>query len=1262
MAVDYEIVDNTLRINCLNWVVAPSIEDSAAAMGVVINRLLEAKNVLRVVLVERREIEYGFEETRMLQEIAEVYKGVLSSEDFTRMENFGCSQHAPKRFSEFRFLVSEVLRKDPIGAYVKIGLMIRSAEKESRASGDDCFKTYVERILLPIKSMLERTQMIKRVKDKIKLFKFGDRSLYRMLFHPLTRPTFMLTRFILTVPKEAILLDKYKVGTTDVEVYKVPGKVKYLYYILPEEFKLTQDMYDLIERARQYLAAHKPTEAELADPRRVRELFFNISRDLIKDLARTSKLYLSEEEVEKLANILVRYTVGFGVLELLLADDKVQDVYVNSPIGYSPIYIFHSDFEECETNLIPTKDEGESWATRFRLYSGRPLDEANPVLDTEIIVPGGRARVAAITRTLSPEGLAFAFRRHREKAWTFPLFIKVKMFNPLYAGLMSFIADGGRAVLIAGGRGAGKTSLLSALMLEIMRKFRILVQQDSVTGDCEILVSRNGKIERTTVGELVDNLLLKYGYKRESGREVLDKNPENIKVFTVDKNGKVRLALVSKFIRHKVSKNIFEIETRTGKKIRVTEDHSLFSLSKDGKLQPISAKDVKVGSYLVTPRILPVESEKVEKLNVLEFLEKLKDVYIVGPAIRSFILANKQLVKEIAKELGYTIYKTDKYPKSAFSYWLRNSILPCEVLKRMLAKGCKIDTTLLKFKVKGNSKPIQVEITLDQDFLSFIGLWLADGCYAKNGVIVSVVDEDTRGIVYKIGKRFSVKPRLCSDGFSLILGSTALKVLMRDVLELNGNAYTKRIPDWVFKLSKEQIAHVLKGLFSGDGYLTNYEAAITLASFGLIKDVQTALLFFGIISRVNRMNKKDKTYSCRISSQKFLKTFYEKIGFLQKERMEKLTKMCERVPSHDTTDVVPLPNEIKEEISKLLPSFNCNDYVKRGQNIGREKFAQVLESLGPNDCELEELKSLASSDIFWDEVRSIKCIGKVNDYVYDFSVPETENFVCENILAHNTLELPIDQLRQLGYNIESLKSRSVITRVETELSPDEALRTALRLGDSVLIVGEVRSVESTVLFEAMRIGALANLVAGTIHGESAYGVFDRVVHDLGLAPTSFKALDLLTICNMLRSPDGLHRFRRVTEVTEIRKKWKEDPLEEGGFVTLMEYSAKEDTLKPTDTLLNGESEVLNEIAKRVREWHGAWDLVWENILLRAKIKQTMVDYAQQLNRPEILEAEWVVPANEMFHSISEEVLREVGSVDSKLVYERWLKWFKDALR
>src|SRR3989338_2982406 len=151
------------------------------------------------------------------------------------------------------------------------------------------------------------------------------------------------------------------------------------------------------------------------------------------------------------------------------------------------------------------------------------------------------------------------------------------------------------------------------------------------------------------------------------------------------------------------------------------------------------------------------------------------------------------------------------------------------------------------------------------------------------------------------------------------------------------------------------------------------------------------------------------------------------------------------------------------------------------------------------------------------------------------------------IVIEDTLELPVNQLRDLAYNIESMKSRSVITRVETEMSADEALRTALRLGDSSLIIGEIRSLEAKVLWEAMRIGALSNVVAGTIHGESAYGVYDRVVNDLGVPNTSFKATDIVVICRRVLSADGLHTFRRIVGVTEVRKHWDTNPLKEGGF-------------------------------------------------------------------------------------------------------------------
>jgi len=1263
LTVDYEVVDNVIRINALNWAIEPSIEDSEAAMGIAIDTLLEVKSAERLVFAESREIEYDYEQVKLLLEIANAFNKILNEDKLISIKNLGppqCEKFFPKRLADLQFLILEVLRKDPIGAYYKLQRMITQEKilaDKAIESSKVCHTAYIDGALSKIEKILSSTRLIQIAKPYLSNFKPGDRTLYREIFHPLIKPNFMLTRYMMIPPKDGQRVERYTIGNGIlVEIFKVPGAVRNIYHVTPPEFRLSEAKYTILDNARRYLAAHKPTETEFTEPEKTREIFFNIGRDLVKELAANMGIELTVKEMEELATILSRYTAGFGVLEILLSDDKIQDIYINSPVGLSPIYISHADFEDCETNLIPTREDAEAWATRFRLISGRPLDEANPVLDTELEVSGGRARVAAITKTLSPEALAFALRRHRDKPWTFPLFIENKYLDPLYAGVMSFIIDGGRSILVAGGRGSGKTSLLGSMMLELMKKFRIITVEDSVTGDCQIVYSKNGKLVKSTVKDLVDSQFNKHGFEIVNDREI-SLNHDAVKVFSFDSENKLTLSEVSQFIRHKVKKPIYEVETRTGKTIKVTGDHSLFTLGNNGELKTIKTNKLKVGDYIATPRLLKSENKPLTHVNLLEHLEKLPETFVTG--LSEVIKLYEKEIKSIAVTSGYPKAKGRTYP-SVFQNWKRKGILPSKIVTELFKKGIKFDSITSGIRLKsGSSLPIILE--LDNEFLTFIGLWLAEGCYDERSVIISSPEEECENIVYSIAEKFGLPVKRHSDGFSVILNSHILKEVMKKVLELTGDAYTKRIPAWCYSLSNKQISSLLKGLFSGDGYLTPHEIGISLTSKELTKDVQTLLLLFGIVGRVNRINKRDKTFSLSISSIKFIRNFYQTIRFLQNKRNKSLSILCGKLSTHGTTDIIPLPTELRTNVVHSMNYHMQHDYVIRDYNFGREEFNEFLSGEEGN-LEFGDLKFLTTSDIFWDEIRGIRLLENTEQYVYDFSVPENENFVCENIVAHNTLELPGVALRELGFNIERMKSRSVITRVEAELPADEALRTALRLGDSVLIVGEVRSIEAKALYEAMRIGALANVVAGTIHGESAYGVFDRVVNDLGVPPTSFKATDIITLANSMHTPDGLHKFRRVVELTEIRKHWKTDPVEEGGFVTLMEYSAKEDRLKPTDTLIDGESFVINEIARRVREWRGNWDAVWDNILLRTKVKQAIVEYAKKLKRNDILEAEWTIMSNEMFHLFSDQVMQEVGGLDSKIIYDRWISWFENSLK
>jgi type IV secretory pathway ATPase VirB11/archaellum biosynthesis ATPase len=266
------------------------------------------------------------------------------------------------------------------------------------------------------------------------------------------------------------------------------------------------------------------------------------------------------------------------------------------------------------------------------------------------------------------------------------------------------------------------------------------------------------------------------------------------------------------------------------------------------------------------------------------------------------------------------------------------------------------------------------------------------------------------------------------------------------------------------------------------------------------------------------------------------------------------------------------------------------------------------------------------------------------------------------IVIEDSLELPVNSLRNLNYNILRMKIRSALLKSDSEVSADDGIRTSLRLGDSCLIVGEVRSSEAKALYEAMRVGALANVVAGTIHGASPYGVFDRVVNDLGVPATSFKATDIIAVCNPIKTSDGLSFKRRLLEIAEVRKHWNKDPLEEKGFVDLMKYSVEEDELEPTDDLINGDCETIKQIASKVKGWAGNWDAVYDNILLRSKVKKEIVDVANKINNFDILESKFNTLSNHMFHKFSEDVNKEIGLPSSSRVFPLWQSWLNKEVK
>ena len=177
------------------------------------------------------------------------------------------------------------------------------------------------------------------------------------------------------------------------------------------------------------------------------------------------------------ASVIRKHTRGLGILEDMFADPRVSDVFATAPVEETRLRV-RVDGETMRTNVRLTAEGARTLASTFRRTSGRAFSRASPTLDATTTVADRQVRVAGVTEPVS-DGLAFAFRAHDEGGWRFPDLVANGSLSPEVAGLLSVAVERGAACLIAGPRGAGKTTTLGALLWELPRPVRTVVIEDT---------------------------------------------------------------------------------------------------------------------------------------------------------------------------------------------------------------------------------------------------------------------------------------------------------------------------------------------------------------------------------------------------------------------------------------------------------------------------------------------------------------------------------------------------------------------------------------------------------------------------------------------------------------------------------------------------------------------------------------------------------------------------------------------------------------
>ncbi|HTU22047.1 MAG TPA: CpaF family protein [Gemmataceae bacterium] len=196
-------------------------------------------------------------------------------------------------------------------------------------------------------------------------------------------------------------------------------------------------------------------------------------RLVVERLCDTENPLLNRMERERLIDEVLDETFGFGPLEVLLKDPTISDILVNGP---HKIYVERRG--KMEKSDVKFRDNDHLLQIIDRIVSkiGRRVDETSPMVDARL--PDG-SRVNAIIPPLALDGPSVSIRRFGANPLKLEDLLNYKAFTPEMAMLMEACIKARLNIVISGGTGCGKTTLLNTLSSFIPHEERIVTIEDA---------------------------------------------------------------------------------------------------------------------------------------------------------------------------------------------------------------------------------------------------------------------------------------------------------------------------------------------------------------------------------------------------------------------------------------------------------------------------------------------------------------------------------------------------------------------------------------------------------------------------------------------------------------------------------------------------------------------------------------------------------------------------------------------------------------
>ena len=352
----------------------------------------------------------------------------------------------------------------------------------------------------------------------------------------------------------------------------------------------------------------------------------------------------------------------------------------------------------------------------------------------------------------------------------------------------------------------------------------------------------------------------------------------------------------------------------------------------------------------------------------------------------------------------------------------------------------------------------------DPDLVKFLAWQIAEGYEQRNQAALKIAQkdatvlEDLRVALHRISKKYGIK--INNPVVRIRAKQTASDLIVcsreyQNFLESKGYQWgklsaEKSFPKFIMQANLDSIRIFLKNYFDAEGSVLPKmrSVEISTASPVIIQQLSTLLRRFGIWLRICAKQKRAtngsgifRTYYIGSFSGNSARIFLQEIGFGYPEKQQKLEKICE-VTANTNVEGIPVSDLVAGavEMTKLpLRHFGMHNpvYINGSQQFSRTSLGKVIagmenvlggsaeqeyRQLKPSkwtnqtldayanlnvpqlDTVRENLQLILDREVFYCRIEEIEDFD-YSGWVYDFEVSEHHNFVANNILCHNTIQL-----------------------------------------------------------------------------------------------------------------------------------------------------------------------------------------------------------------------------------------------------------------